>query len=220
MSDKISAVIKFPVGRCGYPKLNPASPPLQGTGANKKKRWSITQYYDPNQPAVQKLLKTLESAASEFETLHGYEASRVPQLKKVGIFTSKKKDRKNDPALVGLLSIDVGANAEKRDGGMHIAPAIFGADTSPVNWDAIYPGCYTQIVAALNEYQIEDNGLSLHGLSLTLKVVQFVRGGERMGGDNTDYTAYLENHADSEDEDDSPIVAPRRKSAIISDDDI
>lgn len=201
-------------GRCGYPKLNPTNPPLQGLEPNQRKRWSLNVYLDPNAKSTKGHQAMLTDAAAEFEELHGYEPAKTPKLKKVTEWANKQRTRKNDPSLIGLLSIELGKNAEKQDGGLHPPISLVDTDREPIPHTDIYPGCYVRVVAVLDEYKRknERGAIIAHGLSFNLKLVQFVKDGERMGGDNTDYTKYLDDEYEVEGE--------TYGGDVISDDDI
>lgn len=212
---RVRRTLTFPVGRCGYPKLNPSNPPMQGLEPNERKRWSINGYYSPGTDATKRLQAEITAAAEEFENFHGYEPAKCPKLKRVTEWANKTKTKKSDPSLIGLLSIDVGKNAEKQDGsGMHPPPALVGPDREPIPHGDIYPGCYVRIIAVLDEYKAKNKAGAViaHGLSLNLKVVQFIRDGERMGGDTTDYTKYLDEEYE--------VDGETYNTDTISDDDI
>lgn len=217
-TERVRQPLTLPIGRCGYPKLNPTNPPLQGLEPNQRKRWSLDVFLDPENDAVKRLKATLQQAEEEFERIHGYEPAKSPKMKRVTEWANKTKTRKSDPSLVGKLQMTIGANAEKQDGGMHTPPGLVDVDKEPIPHTDIYPGCYVRVVAALDEYQVKSKTGSVitHGLSLTLKMVQFVKDGDRMGGDTTDYSKFLDE--DMEDEDEAP-AKPRRR-AEVSDDDI
>lgn len=227
MSDKVFETIIFPPGRVGYPKLNPTNPPLQGLD-KPRKRWSLDVYWSPDNAGIKRVQQQFASAISQFETLHGYEPDKSPQFKTVKEWANKKRTRKNDPTLIGNLQMTLGADAEQKDGGLWPAPNIVDADREPIPHTDIYPGCYARVIATMQEYQLKNKvgDIVAHGLSLRLKVVQFVKDGDRMGGDNTDYTQFLdEDFGDEEEDTPAPRPQPsrpaaRRPVAEVSDDDI
>jgi len=218
--ERVKESIILPVARCGFPKLNPSNPPLQGIEPNKRKRWSINVYFDPTAKTTLLLKEKLQEAAQKFEELHGYEPAKVPKLKRMGEYANKTKTKLTHPSLIGMVTLDLGTNAEKKEGGMHPPPAIVGADREPVPHSDIYPGCYVRVIALLDEYKVM-NGQSLvaHGLAFQLKVVQFIKDGERMGGDTTDYLAYLDDVEDDEENDAvGRVIARKKAKALVSDD--
>lgn len=223
-TEKVFETIVFPPARIGYPKLNPTNPPLQGLD-KPRKRWSLDGYWNPDNKGIKRVQEQFKNAIDQFENIHGYEPDKSPQFKVVKEWANKKRTRKNDPSLIGCLHMTLGADAEQKDGGLWPPPSIVDADREPIPHTDIYPGCYARIIATLQEYQLKDkNGnIVAHGLSMRLKVVQFHKDGDRMGGDSTDYTQFLDEEFD--DEDDAP--APKRTSTPrpgrrqeVSDDDI
>ncbi len=200
--ERIRETIIFPVAICGYPKLNPTNPPLQGQPPNERKRWSIDLYFNPDEPAVKKVQRKIAGCVEAFEELHEYEPTKSPVFKKVTQWANKAKTRKTLPRLLGMLQISLGENAETKDGTLKTAPALMGPGKEPIPHGDIYPGCHVIVVGLLDEYTLfgKNNSLTAHGLSFHLKAVQFVKDGERIGGDTTDYTQFLEA-VDDEDDD-------------------
>lgn len=224
MTDKrIERVPITLTGRVGYPKLNPTNPPLQGLD-NQRKRWSLNLYIDPNSAGYKRAKADIAKAVAAFTTLHGYEPAKFPNFKVITEWENKTKTRKTDPSLIGLYSIELGKNAEKKDGGLHPPVPTLDQDKEPIPHSDIYPGCYARAVAVLDEYvrKNERGAIIAHGLSFNLKLVQFMEDGTRMGGDNTDYSKYLDDDVE-EDEPKRFLHYPRYgapRSTPVADDDI
>jgi len=195
-TEKINIVVKLPIGRCGYPKLNPTNPPLQGLPPNERKRWSLSLYL--SKADAQRLQKDIDAAVASFEEKYDYEPARAPKLKQVKEWANKEKTRRSHPQLLGMDSLELGANAENPDGGLFPPPQYIDADREPIPHTDIYPGCYVRAVAQLTEYAAKgkDGKLVSHGLAFRLKIVQFIKDGDRLGGDTTDYLKYLDDDTD------------------------
>jgi hypothetical protein len=213
MSELLKREVKIPISILSFHNLNPEKPRLNELNTDRVvHEWTADFLLDPKTKGFERCKGELDSLYGEFLKKHGNKVpAHFPKFETMGEWQNQEKGKKNPLHIVGMECLRTAQQKEGKEYDFS-PPQLLGPDGTPINFSNFYSGCYVRGVIMVREYEYKKNGNVLsRGLTSDLRAVQFIRDGEPLGSGSKDYTSYL---VDSVDDDEEEMVRPENRAYV------